>query len=138
MRHVAQPKSHADQIEMIVGKRQFFSITDQRGQDHTLVHQSIPTCSQHGFVDVGMNHSTCCPHFFGERQRQIAGAACNVQNLVALFELGHLQRVGFPHTVQACRHQVVHDVVFGRYRIKNTPDMLGFFLLIDGFEAEMG
>ena len=40
--------------------------------------------------------------------------------------------------MQTGRHQVVHDVIFGRDRVKNATHTAGFFLLFDGFKSEMG
>jgi hypothetical protein len=40
--------------------------------------------------------------------------------------------------VQSGGHQVVHDVVLGRHRVKNATHTAGFFLLFDGFKSEMG
>ena len=65
-------------------------------------------------------------------------ATCNVEYLIALFQMRDLHGIGLPNTVQTCRHEVIHDVVFGSHRVKHTPDMLGFFLLFYGFISEMG
>jgi len=42
----------------------------------------------------------------------------------------------FPYAMQAAGHEVIHDVVFGCYRVENTDDFIGFFFGGDFFFAE--
>jgi hypothetical protein len=66
--HVAQAKGHGHHIKAGVRKGQKLGITDQGGQGHALVEQSVAAFAQHGFVDVGVHHSAGFSHFGGKSQ----------------------------------------------------------------------
>ena len=74
----------------------------------------------------------------GKSQRQIARATGDVEHRLALAHIGYFDGIGLPDAMQSGRHQVVHDVVFGRHRVKNATHTAGFFLLFDGFKSKMG
>ena len=57
---------------MRVRERQLFRIADQRGQDHTLVGQTITPHAQHRFVDIGGPNLSGCADLFRKGNRQIA------------------------------------------------------------------
>ena len=136
--HVAQAECDTDHMEVAIGKGQLFGIAHQGGQGQTMVHQAITPRGEHGFIDVGVHHTACDADFFGKRHRQVTRATCDVQHLIAFFQVGHLHGVGLPHAVQAHGHQVVHHVVFGGDRVEHAAHVLGFLAFVDGFETEVG
>ena len=115
MRHVAQTKRYRHHIKIRIGKRQVLSVAHQRGQTDTGVQQAIAPFKQHGFVDVGVNDLAAQPNFGRKCHGQIARATGDVQHPLAIFNVGYQNGVGLPGAVHADRHQIIHDVVFGRH-----------------------
>ena len=136
--HVAQTKSHADDMEMIVGKRQLFGITNGCWQGHAGIKQAVASTSQHRFVDVGVHDMPGFTHFFRKGQRQVASAPGDVEHHVAISNIGYQQGEGLPGAVQAQRHQVIHDVIAGRHRIKHATDMPRFVGFVNRFVTKVG
>ncbi|CSC74960.1 Uncharacterised protein [Vibrio cholerae] len=40
--------------------------------------------------------------------------------------------------MDTARHQVIHDVVFGRNRVKHLRDFMHFFIFTYGFKPKVG
>ena len=123
---------------MCICKRQVLGVTYQRWQADTGVQQAVAPFEQHGFVDVGVHDLTACPNLGCKRQGQITRTAGNVQHLLACFHISHQNGVGLPGPVHARRHQIIHDVVSGRHRIKHASHTTCLVLLIDRLKTEMG
>ena len=85
-----------------------------------------------------MHHLSGFTHVFGKSQSQVAGAASNVKHPVTFVQVGNHHGISLPSTVQPHRHQVVHDIVLGRNRIKNTAHVAGFVGFINRLKSKMG
>ena len=138
MRHVAQAKGHTDHGKMVIWKRQLLRGTHHCGQRNPGVQQSVTTGAQHGFIDVCVHHLPTVAYFFGKGHGQVARAACDVQHRVALLHIGNQHGEGLPCPMQPPRHQVVHDVIFGRNRVKYAAHMARLVGLIDRLVTKMG
>ena len=66
----------------------------------------------------------------GHQTAQVAGAASQIQNLLAGLQTGHVDGKTFPQTVNAERHGIVHQVVVVSDGIEHIADTPNFF--IDG------
>ena len=88
VRHVAQPESDADEIELAAGKRQRFGVARHGGQGQTGVEQAVAPRAEHGFVDVGEHDLPADTGLFGEGARQIARAARNIEHALAGLHVG--------------------------------------------------
>ena len=138
MRHVAQAESDRNQIEVVVGERQFFRVRQRHGQNQAFVDQAVSADGQHRRIDVGQPNFALFAHTLGPATRQIARTARDVQHFVAFFQARGVDGEMFPNAVQAAGHHVVHDVVVFRYRMEHFGYFAGFFVLIYGAETEMG
>mmetsp|Transcript_50958 Transcript_50958/g.119475 ORF Transcript_50958/g.119475 Transcript_50958/m.119475 type:complete len:360 (-) Transcript_50958:1906-2985(-) len=136
--HVAQAEGDADKVEALALERQLLGVGQAGRQDQTFIEQAVAPLAQHGLVDVGVHDQAALAHLAGEGARQVAGAASDVERALARLEVGHLHRVGLPGPVQAGRHQVIHQVVFGRDRVEHAAHPAGLLALVDLLEAEMG
>ncbi len=122
---------------MVIGERQLFSIAHQRGQRNPGVNQAVSPGTQHGFVDIGMHHLPAFADLFGKSHRQVARTARNIKHLVAFADVSNLHRKRLPGAVHPHGHQVIHQVVLGRYRVKHAAHVLCFFGLINRFVTKM-
>ena len=113
-------------------------VTDQRWQADARIQQPVAAFPEHRFIDVGVNHLTANADFTGKGQGEIPGAAGNVEHALALFHIGDQHGIGLPGAMHSQRHQVVHQIVFGRYRIEDDPNPTRLFLLINRFKTEVG
>ena len=96
-----------------------------------------PADFEHLVIDVRVQYKTGRSDLFRHAGRQVASATSDVQRLVARPQSGAAQREVLPDTVQATRHQGIHDVLLRCNRIKDRAHPAGFFGGGDGLEAEM-
>ncbi|MNQ26416.1 hypothetical protein D3C85_396540 [compost metagenome] len=126
MGDVAQAEGDGHAIEMIVRERQLLGVGldefDVAG--HAAVEQAVATDLEHRFVDVGQHHFAGRADQAGELARQVAGAAGDIQHPVTRAHAGQFDGEALPQTMHAAREQVVHQVVFGRHRMKHFGDFL--------------
>ena len=138
MGHVAQTEGNRDAIEPIVGEGQLFGVALRDRQHVALVGQTIPTTRQHRIVDVGQPDLAAFVDTLGKGQREISRATGHIEHARAFAHAAALDGEGLPEAVHAAGHQVVHQIVAAGHGVENIGDPPGFFLLGDGFVAEMG
>ena len=138
MGHVAQPERHGNQIKIIVGKRQLFSIAHGNGQGQPFVEQAVAPDGEHGGIDVGQPHFAFFAHALCPAARQIARAAGDVEHFAAPFQMRGVDGEMLPHAVQSERHYIVHDVVIFGDRVEHFGNFGGFFAFVYGLVAEVG
>ena len=74
----------------------------------------------------------------GEGTRQIACARRNIQHLKTRPNCCLSNRKCLPQPVQPGRHQVIHYIVFSRYRMKNLGHLVRLVFFRNLLIAEMG
>jgi hypothetical protein len=95
VRHVAQAEGDADQVEAGGGKGQPLGVAGHRGQHQALVEQAVAATRSMASL---MSVCTTVPLRADRREGagQVAGAAGDVEHLVAGAQVGHRHRVGLP------------------------------------------
>ena len=91
---------------------------------------------QHGGVDVGQQHRPAAT--FQPAEADVAGAAGQVQQPVLRARVQRGEEDVLPGTVDAQRHQVVHQVVARRHAVEHRAHHAGFLVPRDLAEAEIG
>ena len=70
--------------------------------------------------------------------RDIACAAGNINKVHALMRLKLVDQRGFPKSMHAQGHQVIHQVIASRHTVEDPAYHLRLFALADFLKAEMG
>ena len=92
------------------------------------VEQSITANLEHGVVDVGQHNLTGFADQAGKFDGQITSATGQVQHLVARANAGQFDGHALENAMTAHGNQVVHHIVFARYRAEYAGHLLLFFL----------
>ena len=138
VRHIAQAECDGNQIEIVVGERQFFSVCQRYRQNNAFVEQAVAADGQHGGVDVCQPNFAFFAHTFRPASGQIACTAGDIQYFVAFFQAGGIDGEMFPNTVQTAGHYVIHNVVVFCHGVEDFGNFACFFVFVNGREAEMG
>ena len=113
-------------------------IADHRLDRTTLINEPIPTTSQHLAIDVAHHHTALRADTSCKCEGQVARAAGDIEHVLASPDIGLRDCRRLPGPMQAQRHQVIHQVIADRDRIKYPGYPLGFFSGRDLFKAEVG
>nr|WP_267879866.1 hypothetical protein [Franconibacter helveticus] len=105
--------------------------------DHAGIAQLFAAHFQHRVVDVRQHYPTALAHQAGEFSGQVARAASEIQHALPATHAATVNRKALPQTMNAKRHQVVHDVVFRGHRMKHLRDFIGFFRFRYSLEAKV-
>ncbi len=124
MRDVAQTEGHSHAIKVIIGKWQPLGVGLQilDMSHHPLVDQPLTSLPQHGGIDVGEDDLAPLPYPLRKLFGKIAGAASEIQHPLTRLDAAHLDGKAFPQTVNAERHDIVHQVVLTRHRAEHAGD----------------
>ena len=106
--------------------------------DQPTIAQFITPDFQHSVVNVCQRDPPGRPNQARELGGQITGATGNIQDFVPRSCICTVNGVALPQTVNAHRHQVIHDVVFCRHRVKHIGHQRGFLLFVDLLKAKVG
>ena len=137
VRHIPQTERHGNQIKIIVRERQFFRIGKRYGKNHTFVQKPVAPDGQHGRINIGQPNFALIADAFCPPSGQITRTACDIQYLVSFFQVCRIDGKVFPHTVQPCRHNIVHNVVVFCNRMEDFRHFAGFLIFIYRTESEM-
>jgi hypothetical protein len=108
-----------------------------RGQEPTAIEQTISAGRKHCTIDIGEPRLAAWPHALRELEREIAGPSGDIEHAIACAHSGEGHGESLPQAVQACGHEIVHEVVSGRHRGENAGDTAGLLALVDRLESEV-
>ena len=137
---VSQAKGDCDTVETGIGERQVFGIDlcNRQVAGNTRVDQSSATLLKHCMIDIGENHLARFANLLRKLAGQITRTAREIEDSMARFYAGLVDREALPYAVQTAGHQVVHDVVARRDRVENVFYKPRFFGYRYGLVAEVG
>ena len=136
MRHVADAEGHGHDIKRVVGKGEHFSIgLDDRAREARL-KKALGADRKHLVIDVG-GHDVASAGTAGKRDRKVAGAAGNVEHLLALLRFGRIDAAALPDAMKPEAEHVVEKVVLGRNAVEDLSNLIGLLVLIDHLVAEI-
>ena len=106
--------------------------------DDADVDGAVAPMGQHGAIDVREHHEPALTDLFFESTCEITRAAGDVERPLTRSQVGLRERELLPDPMQASRHQIVHQVVFGGHRVENAANALRLVAPGDFFETEVG
>ncbi len=105
---------------------------------HALVEQTVTADAQHRLVDIGQHYFAGRADQGGELAGQVACAAGDIQHPIARAHAGQFDGEALPQPMQAAGQHIVHQVVLGRYRVKDFGDFFRLLAFRHILEAEVG
>ena len=103
-----------------------------------MVQQFVAAHVEHGFVDVCQHHATRGSDDVSELCGQVTRAAGNIQHRLAGAHGTEFDGEALPYPVYAAGHEVIHQVIAPRHRMKDIGHEAGLGVLIDFPVTEMG
>ena len=137
MGHVAKAEGQGDAVKLIVGKWQGLAVTDHGVKVLAMIKHAIAATAEHLGIDVAHDDPTSLSDLGRHGQCQITRTTGNVEDLVALSQVGLGNGEGLPESVKPGRHDVIHDVIVVGDRVKNPANVPRLFLLRDLLKAKM-
>ena len=136
---VAQAEGNGHGVKMAVRKRQRFGVQAHVAQvaDEAAVGKAVAADAEHFRVDVAEHDLAFMADAIREQGGDVASAAGKVEHAGAALDATGRDEMPLPQTVDAERHQVVHQVVFAGNRREHAADQLLLLVPVDVAIAEV-
>src|SRR5690554_3585959 len=139
-RHIAQAERDRVSIEAAIGERELLGISTHPPQalEPPTVERSIPSHLQHILCQVADDDRSLIADAVTDPEGNVASAPCHVDHLPTRTWPQPGNHFVLPQSVNARRHEVVHQVVTAGYVAEDSAHPGGFLGFRDLAKTKMG